>query len=248
MKLLIGIDNTDNRTTRSTGFTGRHLAALIRAEKLGIVHGVTRHQLLRDEQIIYTNDNSAICIEVSSPSSDELWEFCKHCIADARVPDAISGICMLDADSVPSDVIEWGKSTKIKFIEEALVIPLMEKHHIQWASYNNDTNGLIGALAAVGLRASGNDGRFIFIDDKDLHKIVGFFMVSELMSDFEIGKILTLNGKPTEPDAVVEVGHWFRPILINHQKVLYVENQPMQTVSGYRTVTLDKLIELGVNP
>jgi len=248
MKLLIGIDNTDNRTTRSTGFTGRHLAALIRAEKLGIVHGVTRHQLLRDEQIIYTNDNSAICIEVSSPSSDELWEFCKNCIADARVPDAISGICMVDADSVPSEIIEWGKSTKIKFIEEALVIPLVEKHHIQWASYNNDTNGLIGALAAVGLRASGNDGRFIFIDDKDLHKIVGFFMVSELMSDFEIGKILTLAGDIVDRDAVIEVGHWFRPILTNNEKVLFVEKQPQHISSGYRTVALDKLAGLNLNP
>ena len=46
MRILIGIDDTDNKDSRGTGYNSRQLAAAIESNNLGKVHGITRHQYL----------------------------------------------------------------------------------------------------------------------------------------------------------------------------------------------------------
>ena len=54
-KYLFGIDDTDNKFSRGTGFRARHLSSLINQELLGDVLSITRHQLYVHSDIPYTS-------------------------------------------------------------------------------------------------------------------------------------------------------------------------------------------------
>ncbi len=68
MRLLIGIDDTDNKESRGTGYNSRQLASAIEANGLGRVHGITRHQLFIHPDIPYTSQNSSACLDVDTES------------------------------------------------------------------------------------------------------------------------------------------------------------------------------------
>jgi hypothetical protein len=59
MKLLIGIDDTDNLESRGTGYCVRQLANWLSEKNLVVPLGITRHQLLVDPRIPYTSHNSS---------------------------------------------------------------------------------------------------------------------------------------------------------------------------------------------
>lgn len=68
MKLLIGIDDTDNLESRGTGYRVRQLANWLSEKNLVVPLGITRHQLLVDPRIPYTSHNSSACLVVESAS------------------------------------------------------------------------------------------------------------------------------------------------------------------------------------
>jgi len=66
MLFLIGIDDTDVKDSRGTGYKSRILGERIMDLKLGDVLGISRHQLFIHPKIPYTSQNSAACIEVNA--------------------------------------------------------------------------------------------------------------------------------------------------------------------------------------
>jgi hypothetical protein len=55
--IYIGLDDTDNKTSRGTGRLARAIAESL-AERYA-VRGITRHQLLVDPRVPYTSHNSS---------------------------------------------------------------------------------------------------------------------------------------------------------------------------------------------
>lgn len=78
MRILIGIDDTDNLESRGTGYMARQLGAMLSEGGLALVEGITRHQLLLDPQIPYTSHNSSACLLVRA-NQDKLDELAHHC-------------------------------------------------------------------------------------------------------------------------------------------------------------------------
>ncbi len=62
MRFLIGLDDTDNPSTSSTGVLARQLGAYLEEKGLGRLESITRHQLIRSPLVTRTTDNSAICL------------------------------------------------------------------------------------------------------------------------------------------------------------------------------------------
>lgn len=50
MKILIGVDDTDNLESRGTGFHSREMGRLLTEKGLGTLINVSRHQLLFDRR------------------------------------------------------------------------------------------------------------------------------------------------------------------------------------------------------
>jgi len=94
IKYSIGIDDTDNETSRGTGYRARHLSSLINEENLGTVISVTRHQLFVHPSIPYTSQNSSACIEVETNEVEKLKEFCQTYLKLECAEGSDVGLCL----------------------------------------------------------------------------------------------------------------------------------------------------------
>ena len=67
------------------------------------------------------------------------------------------------------------------------------KNNIILEGLTGNNDGVIGALAAIGLRYSGNDGRFVSVKGKELREINGIFTKTEILGQINIDDIITEN-------------------------------------------------------
>ena len=178
-KVYICVDDTDDLTkTTSTGSIADEIARRIGERfNAALNMGITRHQLLLDERVPYTSHNSSMCFDIVLPEgcaaeADEIgWEVIHGMRADSSNP----GLCIFPIplqEQVPGNsflmetapyqrIIEFGTraKTELIYIEEARETARMFPEMIL-KSEGVSGQGMIGALAGVGLRMTGNDGRF----------------------------------------------------------------------------------------
>lgn len=225
MKYLIGIDDTDNKESRGTGYNSRQLATAIEAENLGYVNGITRHQLFVHPEIPYTSQNSSACLEVTSNRFNEVKNFCRNFMREIGAIGSDVGICIAEKDRVGTEIISWGINAKSIVLKMFDAIELAKKEEIYLEGLTGTKDGIIGSMAAVGLRASGNDGRFIWLSSKkNLRDIEhGIESVNNLINEIGINTIQPVNNVVIKDSERVHLNKWARPILQNGQSVLLVE-------------------------
>lgn len=174
-QIYICVDDTDDLTkATSTGSIADEIGRRI-CGRFGctINMGITRHQLLLDERVPYTSHNSSMCFDVVLPASvasevDEIgWEVIRALRAESSNP----GLCILpvsaagrsrqDIRNAYDGVVSFGTRAKEEYlmIEEARHVAQMYPEMIL-KSEGDSGQGMIGALAGVGLRMTENDGRF----------------------------------------------------------------------------------------
>lgn len=225
MRLLIGIDDTDNKDSRGTGYNARQLAAAIEAESLGKVSGISRHQLLVHPDIPYTSQNSSACLVVNSVHFQDLKEYCRSFMLEVGAIGSDVGLCIADMDNIPDEIINWGTDAKTIVLKKEDAIGKAEKHMIYLEGLTGTKDGMIGALAAVGLRAGGNDGRFIWLSaDKNLRDIEhGQSTVKEIITEAGVDSVQSIDGEVIHEEERVNLNGWARPVLQDNQSVLYIE-------------------------
>lgn len=210
---LVGIDDTDNLESRGTGFLARSMAKFINDNGLGVPGGITRHQLLFDPRVPYTSQNSSACIQVTTANPKQLWDAMVTFLVSSCAVGSDCGLCMVEEDAVPSAIVEWGYRAKTVFVNKKLAADLAQSHNISLIGLTGTHDGIIGALAAVGLRASGNDGRFVSLRGTDIRCIEGIHTLNELKEILEIHEAITTDGKRVNHDAPICFdGGWFRPV------------------------------------
>lgn len=158
--VLIGIDDTDNDTSPGTGQLSRRLAREIE-QRGGSVPGITRHQFLLDDRIRYTSHNSGACLAVHWPRPLDELDFAIDLIATWSAEGSDPGICIAPIASVPSPVINWGIAATQRVLALADAMKFADAHGLCLRALGGTGDGVIGALASVGQRAGGNDGRFL---------------------------------------------------------------------------------------
>ena len=82
-----------------------------------------------------------------------------------------------------------------------------------------DGGGVIGALAAVGLASTGNDGRFNWVGQ--VRELAGIQPVAAIW-EAGVARVETTTGEVIK-DGQVDTGDKIRPALIDGQPVLLVE-------------------------
>jgi tRNA(Ile2) C34 agmatinyltransferase TiaS len=160
--ILIGMDDTDTLQSRGTGRLARQIATTL-SEKYNVL-GVTRHQLLVDPRVPYTKNNSSAAIRLASDPGIDLQILFEQ-VKDLMLADfqegSDPGLCL--AEDVTPEVNSFGLRAKHELLEQAEALRIAEENGILLAGLGGTQAGVIGALAAVGLAGSGEDGRFIQI-------------------------------------------------------------------------------------
>jgi hypothetical protein len=222
MRVLIGIDDTDNLESRGTGYRARQLGALLAVNKFVTVEGITRHQLLVDSRIPYTSHNSSACLVVNVKA--EKIEWLRHCCRDYLLQEsalgADTGLCMVAWEDVDQAIQNFGSLAKTRVLTQKEALGLISnKLWLQGLTGTKD--GIIGALAAVGLRAAGNDGRFIWL--RHLRELSGIYTPEQLLQVTGIDEVRATDNNQIPDNAHIEIGDWPRPILKNGRSILLVK-------------------------
>jgi len=215
--ILIGLDDTDNADSRGTGHLARMLLAECSRRGLEPV-GVTRHQLLLDRRIPYTSHNSSACVAVRAEQGDGAGEFAFDFVAGRAAEGSDPGVCLALADDVPAAVTNLGLRATREIVEMADAFAAAERAGLALRPLGGTGLGVIGALAAVGLRAGGNDGRLI--DLPGLRELPDRVAAEDLL---RLGIDLEHMGDrpPAAGDAYETLG-WVRPRMVDGRAVLPV--------------------------
>lgn len=223
MICFIGLDDTDNKESRGTGFKSRQLGKLIEEKSLGEVQSISRHQLYVHEKIAYTSQNSSACLIVDTNQSEELKSLCIEYIQDVAEDGSDAGLCFAVENQINKDIINWGNRAKKEVLLKEDAYKSAHEADIFLEGYTGTRIGVIGSLAAVGLRKGGNDGRNIWLKGKELRDLEGVYQANELKKIVNIQIIKTTDGELVRDEDRIEVGNWLRPPIQNNENTVIVE-------------------------
>lgn len=224
MRFYIGIDDTDNLESRGTGFRCRELAALLIAKGLGDVIGISRHQLLFDKRIPYTSHNSSGCIEIETENISKVTDISRQYLIENGAEGSDVGLCIAEAEKISTDVIQWGLNAKKEILTKPDAVNLAKQNNILLEGLTGTQDGIIGALAAVGLRKSGNDGRYVWVKGKELRELTEtVFTIEALKKITLLESVINLQGDTISDNEKIYTGEWYRPVLKNNQITIFAE-------------------------
>ncbi|MDT8439270.1 MAG: hypothetical protein RQ729_09715 [Wenzhouxiangellaceae bacterium] len=222
MRLLIGIDDTDNLESRGTGYRARCLGARLSQQGLGQLRGVTRHQLLVDDAIPFTSHNSALCIDLHDAGSlEQIVACCREFLLAESAPGSDAGLCIADWDVMEPTSEDYGRRAQREVLNQSIARDQARDWGLLLEGLTGDHGGIIGALAAVTLRRGGNDGRFVWLEK--IRELDGALTAARLLDLTGIDIIRTLDGERPAASESVCIDPWPRPVLIDGQAVLLVE-------------------------
>jgi tRNA(Ile2) C34 agmatinyltransferase TiaS len=176
---FIGLDDTDTLESRGTGHLARQIAAELAADYP--VLGVTRHQLLLDPRVPCTKNNSSAALALDLDGEVDphvLLERVRGMMLADFQPGSDPGLCV--AQVVPDAVTEFGHRAQRELVTPDEAQELAAACGLHLMALGGDGSGVIGALAAVGLAATGQDGRYVLVGRS--RELTGLQPVSALLA------------------------------------------------------------------
>ncbi len=229
MNILISIDDTDNADSIGTGVLSQKMCEKI-ADKWGNCTGITRHQLFVHPKIAYTSHNSSMCFgsKIDPNSYQSIIDFCGSFLEKESATGSDPGLCIAAIDRIryPERLIELGLRAKKEVLTKSEVLSLSKQTEVHLSSHGGTGLGIIGALVGIGLRLSGNDGRFRGWHQPGEYKEE--IRVSDLIKDLKLNSIQDKTGSILNRDEIIRIGK-------DRLKIVFRDNQKVLIVSNIRT-------------
>jgi tRNA(Ile2) C34 agmatinyltransferase TiaS len=225
--IFVGIDDTDTLDDPGTNQLARHLVReLADAFRARIV---TRHQLLEDPRVPCTRKNGCAAIEfepISASAEDSLATRTRRLMLAWCPKGSDPGLC-LARSPIPASVVEFGRECQRRLVTQFEARCLAESCGIHLEGLGGTEDGVIGALAAVGLINTRNDGRIIWLGSaaKDHFEVSGMHDVNELIA-IGVDQVVTHGDQRIVNSGTVDVGKRLRPNYRGGKVVLYVSHAP----------------------
>ncbi|OBK21291.1 hypothetical protein A5634_10470 [Mycobacterium asiaticum] len=245
--LLIGIDDTDDLRGPGTGRRARALLVELAEAGLGTAAGATRHQLLVDDRIPYTSHNSSACLAWRSAGQDpqdvqaEVIELAGRFLERVCPPDADPGLAVV----IPSQLrdaaalIDFGRRAKREVLRTNQARELAVTLGVHLSGHGGTQDGVLGALAAVGLHISGNDGLFITLPG--LYELPNESTIDDLRARIPLDDARDGGHRRPSSGEPIELGDWVHPVLLDGRSVLLLE-PPRESCGGRRWRTAPRAI------
>ena len=226
--IYVGIDDTDALDDPGTNQLARHLvrelAPLIKGQM------ILRHQLLEDPRVPCTKKNGCASILFVQPLAPALkWENeltiyidkMRETILDWCPSGSDPGFCV--ARNISPAVVEWGLRCQRELVTQQEARKIAAENLILLEGLGGTEDGVIGALAAVGLMATKNDGRVIHFQSAgaDWYDLTGCLDVNEILAHGVNEILIADTGEPLTT-GIVDIGKRLRPNYRQGKIVLYV--------------------------
>lgn len=220
MLIYLGFDDTDDHDSpMGTGRLVREFAQLL-PEGFDL-RGIVRHQLPRLRDIPFTSNNSSACALIDmrdGMSAETLLELATRHLVTHCAPGSDPGLCLAREEAVTPEIVEFGKQATAAKLTQGEA--MHSAHSVELLGLGGTNDGIIGALAAVGLTRFGWCGRFI--EYGKLRDLPNPLTVGDL---FATGiDVVSVDRDPLvpRPGDIVENAAWLRPSLWGGRPVLQV--------------------------
>src|ERR1700722_4870630 len=216
--VFIAIDDTDNLDSRGTGKLVQLLVGTLNDLSFGTPYGATRHQLNVDERIPYTSHNSSACIAVDAGESPDLdaiaqmvGDFLERESADGSDPGlSVVHSRTLEDPLARMRLADFGRRAKYDGLDQDQARALAAEFDIHLSAHGGDGGGIIGALSAIGLHGSGEDGLFLWMPG--IRGLSGRATYAELRAAVPIDVARDPSGTQPSSGDLIELGNWVRPV------------------------------------
>jgi len=244
--IFVGLDDTDVLDSPGTNKLARHLVAQL--QHVWHAERITRHQLLEDPRVPCTRKNGCVAIQFSClPGLSEPDGLSQELICRVRPMiqkwcpvGSDPGLCVIETmprepgpregvprAAVPSEIVAFGERAQREFLRQDDARELARRHGVYLEGLGGSEDGVIGALAAVGLSAGENDGRITYLGqaETDLFDVSGPQPFDRL-GRLGVEEVRRLRSNAVVTAGMVDVGKRLRPNLRRGRVILYVEDEP----------------------
>lgn len=221
--VLIGLDDTDTRDSPGTNKLALHLAGLMADVVLS--RTITRHQLLQHPDVPCTNKNGCAAWRGSlrmTMSLDELAERIVPVMLGWCPAGSDPGLCLLVEERVSQAVIDFGRRCQQSLVTQAEARHLAQQERAVLLGLGGTEGGVIGALAAVGLAATHDDGRVLARGpEAEVFEITGVHSVADILAR-GVDEVCRFDGAGPLEDGLIHLGKRLRPVMRGGRVVLFV--------------------------
>lgn len=226
MYFLLGIDDTDSpnpgEASQNTAKLALTLGQKLESLALARLLNISCHQLFQHPSIQYTNSNITCCLLLDSDSQKlrEIDLTTRLTLRTESTANANPGYALAPWNQFDPEVVAWGKTAKTASLERMDAITLARRSGIGIAGIAGSGAGVIGALAAVGLRYDGNDGYIAWMPGLD--KLSGIHTQIEINQYIHLESIENEHHKRPALDDRIQFTDNAKPVLKNGRIVLQV--------------------------
>lgn len=244
MHYWICTDDTDMPGTIGTGRLLQGICRELEEQGLGRCSAISRHQLFVHEDIPFTSHNSSMCFEMHLATGKEISGVIGYMAKalETRVPrGADPGLCVSGplTERAGEQLEAFGAAAKTQVLHKEDAAGLARELGLHLSEHGGTGGGIIGALAGVGLRMSGNDGRY-----RGWHHLGNpgdVFRVEALCRHPFIDRLVTESGKPLPMAEQVHIGsEKTKTVRMGHQRVVVVKANDMFRNTGIACRTITK--------
>lgn len=226
MEIYLSIDDTDNLESCGTGELASQISEHIQQQGWGECSYITRHQLFIHPDIPYTSHNSSMCFQAQIEDSalGKIINYASDFLARVSAVGSDPGLCVALPGKlccIP-EVIDFGQQAKRIVLTKAQAYELAVRSGVHLSQHGGTGQGVIGAIAGIGLRMGGDDGRLKgkITFDTDPHD--NGIDVATVLEHPWVSAVQTEQGQVVAGDA--------RVCLVDKVKIVQVKSQPVLLV------------------
>ena len=232
--ILVGIDDTDILGSPGTNQLARAIVERLKPDWRCV--WIARHQLFFDPRVPFTSKNGSASIALEPRGVgdlDALTNNCRDVMREWFIEGSDPGLCV--TAHVPEAITNYGKLCQRDLVTQAQARGLAAEHGIHLEGLGGTQGGVIGALAAVGLAITRDDGRLVQMgewpDDLSGPQPVSVLHARQLT-------VLDLDRGDEIQTGSVDVGKHLRPNVRGGRYVLYVRREMTESGESLQAVKL----------
>jgi hypothetical protein len=223
MRYYLGMDDTDVLDAPyGTGKVARWFeSSLPRGCRL---LGVVRQQLLVHEDVPYTSHNSSACLVIEAENCQHRSLLIEAAVAHLEthaLKGSDPGFCLAgERENELALLMEFGRCCTRQLVSQPEAYDLAQKAGVHLSAHGGTGDGVIGAMASVGLTAWGWVGRYI--EFNGLRSLPNELTVSMLHEHGIMVSSIDRDATLPAGNAMVYTHGWCRPRLLGGKPVLLV--------------------------
>ncbi|HEX3012215.1 MAG TPA: hypothetical protein VHQ70_09330 [Syntrophomonadaceae bacterium] len=164
MKIIVAIDDSRQLDGAKAGNTASVLAGFIEENGWGQCTIPSRHRLYPNPATGCKKHNTArsFSADIEEQHLSQFMDYACNLIKETGSPDSNAGLAIVIPELIKNtdNLMDYAYKAKEELVSKDEALAFKEKPGIYLFELNGSGQGIIGALAAAGLRMTGNDGQF----------------------------------------------------------------------------------------